>query len=217
MIKKEKRMKKIIFVIMMIMMLVLAACSNVDEVEDSGTIQTTPTSIMADAFDLEFEDAASSRTQLAFGTLQLQESEYPLSAEEAQTLLPLWQALLALESNPDTADEEINAIQDQIIKSMQPEQLQTIASMQITNADLTIFYTDHGLVISTPVPGTTQTVPSGGVGKDSSLTTEEKEATKAAAEALGTPVGTNSGSSGVDRKNVLTETVIEFLTELINK
>jgi len=209
-------MKKSILVIMAIMMFLLASCSGGGESNEVDVVQVTPTSLMSDVFDVEFEDAASSRTQLAYGTLQLQDSEYPVTSEQANTLLPLWQALLALENNPDSAEQELTAVQDQIIMSMQDEQLQAIAAMQITNATLTDFYAEQGIIIPTPSPDTTQTVTSG-TGKNSGLSTEEKEATKAAAEALGTPVGTNSGSSGAARKSVLTDSVIEYLTGLASQ
>jgi hypothetical protein len=210
-----KNMKKSILLVMVLMMFLLASCSGAEEANEEDVVQVTPTSLMSDVFDVDFEDAASSRTQLAYGTLQLQDSEYPVSTEQANTLLPLWQALLALENNPDSAEQELTAVQDQIIMSMQDGQLQAIAAMRITNAALTDFYADQGIIIPTPSPDSTQTVSSG-TGKNSGLSVEEKEATKAAAEALGTPVGVNSGSSGAARKSVLTESVIEFLTDLTN-
>lgn len=210
-------MKKIIFIITIVSTLLLAACSSAAPVEENNTVQATPTSLMAGALNQDFEDAASLRTQLAYGTMNLQDSANQLSPEEAKTLLVLWQAILVLENNPDSADQEITAVQDQIINSMTKEQLDAIAAMQITNAGLTDFYAELGLVISTPSPDSIETTPSAGTGKNSGLTTEEKEATKTAAEALGTPVGTNSGSSGAARKSVLTEAVIDFLTNLASQ
>jgi hypothetical protein len=208
-------MKKLILIITISTMMLLAACSRAAPVEENSAGQTTPASLMEGALTLDFDDAASLRIQLAFGTLSLQESGTPVSSEEAKVLLPLWQAILALENNPDTADQEITAVQDQIISSMQKEQLEAIAAMQITNTELTVFYSDQGLIISTPSPDSTTTTT--GIGKNSGLTTDEKEATKTAAEALGTPVGTNSGSSGAARKSVLTEAVINFLTSVANQ
>ena len=206
-------MKKSILLLTVIMMFLLASCSGGELGSEAGAVQVTPTSLMSGAFNVEFEDAASSRTQLAYGTLQLQDSGYPVTIEQAKSLLPLWQALLALENNPDSAEQELTAVQDQIILEMQDRQLQT---MQITNAALTDFYAEQGIVIPTPSPDSTQTISSG-AGKNSGLSVEEKEAIKATSEALGTPVGTNSGSSGAARKSVLTESVIEFLTDLSNQ
>lgn len=211
-------MKKSIFIITTIIIISLTACAGASSTEEANVSgQVTPPSLMADALNLDFDDAASLRTQLAYGTLKLQESNTPITSEDAKSLLPLWQAILVLENNPDSADQELTAVQDQIILSMKSEQLEAIAAMQITNAELTIFYTEQGLTIPTPNPDSTLTSAVGGGGKNSGLTTEEKEATKTAAEALGTPVGTNAGSSGSDRKNILTASVIELLTVLANQ
>lgn len=209
-------MKKIIFLLTIISILILSACSQTASVEETAQApQTTPISLMAGVLNTDFEDAASSRSQLAYGTILLSESDLAISSEQAQTLLPLWQAILALENNPDSAEQELTAVQDQIINLMQEEQLNSIREMNITNTQLTAFYEEQGLTMPTPSAESTPSSTSGG--KNSGLTTEEREATKTAAEALGTPVGTNSGSSGSDRKNVLTEAVIETLAALIKE
>lgn len=210
-------MKKIIFVFTLILMITLSACSqNAMPVEDTAqSVQTTPTSLMAEYLTSEFEDAASLRSQLAFGTILLDNTEQKISVEQAKILLPLWQAILALESNPDSAEQELTAVQDQIVTAMEPIQLNHIKEMLITNEQLSIFYTEQGITL--PTPSVEGTPASGSGGKNSGLSTEEREATKTAAEALGTPVGSNSGSTGADRKNVLTEAVIEYLIKQINQ
>jgi hypothetical protein len=86
--------------------------------------------------------------------------------------------------------------------------LTAIAAMQITNTELNAFYAEKGIVFPTPVPGET---PTSGKGKD--LSQADKEATRTAAEALGTPVGTSSGSgTGQEAKILLFDTMIELLT-----
>ncbi len=85
---------------------------------------------------------------------------------------------------------------------MTSAQLRTIADQQITNAALTAFYAERGVVLPTPVPGVTK-VP--GQGKD--LSEEAKAATHTAAEALGTTAG-----AGQAAKTLLFNVVIELLT-----
>ena len=92
-------------------------------------------------------------------------------------------------------------MQDQIVAALTPEQLQAIASMQLTNADLNAFYAEFGIVLPTPIPGVTK-VPGSGSGK----TEEEKAAAHAAAEAAGETTGT-----GQSAKTLLFEKVIEYL------
>lgn len=98
------------------------------------------------------------------------------------------------------------------------EQLEAITAMQLTNADLDAFYVEMGIEITTPdiaelEPGVTPQT-----GKNSGLTTEEREATRTAAEALGTPVGTDgSGGSGAERRDILLDTLIELLVQRVGE
>lgn len=165
----------------------------------------TPTSFAAAYLSTDYADAASLRSQLAFGTLKLEGSQHAVTAGQAKTLLPLWQAIVVLSGDETTAAEELSAVQDQISEAMTPAQLEAIAALQITNTELNTFYAELGIVFPTPVPGVTK-VP--GSGKN--VSPEDKEATRTAAEALGTPVGTG-GSTGQAAKTLLFDTVIELL------
>lgn len=183
--------------IVSLFILLISACA--PAVEDT----TAQTSLTSEYLTTEYDDAASLRNQLAYGTLKLADTPQAVTPEQAQTLLPLWQAIVSLGGDSATADEELTAVQDQIVQTLNPEQMQAIAAMQITNAELSIFYSEYGVSLPTPVPGVTK-VP----GQNSSLSQEEKEATKTAAEALGTPTGSGSGQSA---KTLLFEKVIEYL------
>ncbi len=167
--------------------------------------EATPTPYAAAYLSITYSDAASLRNQLAYGTLLLEGSEQAVTSEQAKTLLPFWQAIVALSGDETTAAEELTAVQNQVSEAMTPAQLEAIAALQITNADLNAFYAERGIVFPTPVPGVTK-VP--GSGKN--VSPEDKEATRTAAEALGTPVSAGSGA-GQAAKTVLFETVIELL------
>lgn len=191
-------MKKflVLFSIMLIVLLA-SACA------PTATISPTePTSVAGAYLNTEYADAASLRSQLAFGTIKLADTAVPVSQEQAQSLIPLWQGIIALSGDSTIASEELLiAIQDQITTTLTAEQLNAIAEMQITNADLDGFYAEFGIVLPTPIPGVTK-VPGSGSGK----TEEEKAASQATAAASGLTTGT-----GQSAKTLLFEKVIEYL------
>ncbi len=204
-------MKRLTIVTLTLVLTLLTACSTPATPAPNAATpvviapsDSTPTPFAAAYLNTEYADAVSLRNQLAFGALKLEGTASAISVEQAETLLPLWQAIVALSGTSTTAEAELTAVQNQIVEAMRPEQLQAIAAMQITNANLTAFYAEHGIVLPTPVPGVTK-VPGGGSG----VSQADKEATRAAAEALGTP--TNSGS-GQAAKTLLFDAVIELLT-----
>lgn len=203
-------MKKLIITPLIVFALLIASCST-DAAAPETTAPdaaSTPTPLIAGYLPTEYEDAASARSQLALGTIKLEDSSLALSADQSSALMPLWQALLALESSDTTAPEEMTAVQNQIILGMNAEQLKAIAAMQLTNADLTLFYEQQGLV--------TVVSESTGTGQNSGLTPDEREAVRATSAALGTPVS-ESGGGGQDRKDSLTEAVIALMLEKTNR
>jgi len=195
-------LKKNLILALFVLATLLAACA--------PSTAPTPTPLVAAYLNTDYADAASLRNQLALGMLKLDGTSQAITPEQAAILLPLWQATLNLMGDTTTAEAELTAIQNQIVVALTPEQLTAIAALQLTNADLNAFYAGYGLVLPTPAPGVTR-VPGQG---NSGLTQTEREATKAAAEALGTPVGTGS-SSGQSAKTLLYEKVIEMLATLV--
>ncbi|KAF0111816.1 MAG: Uncharacterized protein FD147_618 [Chloroflexi bacterium] len=193
-------MKKTRFLLpLLAFVLLLSACSSA-----APSTSTEPTSIAGVYLDTEYIDAVSLRNQLAYGTIKLAETSDAVTAEQATNLIPLWQGIIALSGDTTTASEELIAIQDQITTTLTPEQLKTIAEMQITNAELNSFYAEFGVVLPTPIPGVTK-VP----GSGSSKTEAEKAAARATAEAAGQTTGT-----GQSAKTLLFEKVIEYLSEI---
>ena len=181
-------------------------------------MQGTPMPLdFATFFPVDYENALSARNQLAIGTLRLQNTSYPISTEQSQSLLPLWQALLALESNPGSAPQELSAVQNQILTTLTSDQLNEIVNMQLTNDDLVEIYNELGLTLQVNSDGTTTmgSGQGGGMGAGGGQDPAAREATRTAAEALGTPVGTGGGQ-GQSNKNQLTIAVIDFLTDLVN-
>ncbi len=220
-------MKRLLsFTALLLLPLLLAACGStpaaVPEAADSpppvvaaaedpqpsaaAVENSTPTPFAVAALNTEYADATSLRNQLAYGTLRLEGTDLEVTAVQAQSLLPLWQAIVALSGIETTAEEELTAVQNQITDALTPDQIQAIAAMQISNADLTAFYAERGVFVPTPAPGVTK-VP--GSGKN--ISQEDKEATRTAASALGTPVGAGGGA-GQAARTLLFDLVVELLT-----
>lgn len=208
-------------VLVLSLLLVVTACSSVPSSAPAPVQNDQPTPVEAEVnqtatsepgyegietteiLTTDFDDAANLRNQLAFGILELEGTENAVTSEQAKALLPLWQAMVALSGDSTTVPEELNAVQNQIIASVQPAQLLAIAALQITNAKLSEFYADKGIELPTPVPGVTK-VPGG----KKNMSEADKQATRTANEASGT-TGTGMGQV---TKTLLFQEVIKILT-----
>ena len=137
------------------------------------------------------------RNQLALGTLELIQSDSAISAEQAQTLLPLWQALRSTQQAGGTAQAEVNALLTQIEAAMTPEQLQSIASMKLTFTNMQEWATANGITMGSG---------GGSPGQGSGMSAEAR-ATKQAAEG----VTSSSGGSGSKLPTALMDAVIASL------
>lgn len=216
-------MKRLILIIFMVPLL-LAACSTTPSTS-SGTDSSaaiapasnqdvTPQpsgeeALSTEVITTDYDDATSVRNQLAFGTMKLDGTAQAVTAEQAKTLLPLWQAMSALSGNTSTVPEELNAVQNQIFASMTPEQLQAIADLQITNAKISEFYAEKGIVLPTMEPGVTRNP---GAMKD--LPEADREATKAARQASGEVSGAGAGA-GQLTKTLLYDEVVKYLGDRV--
>jgi hypothetical protein len=201
-------MKPFILITLTVLALILAACGGATAPAAPvaapivSSNKATPTPLSATYLKIDYADATSVRNQLALGTLKLEGTANAITAEQAKALLPLWQALVALSNTTTTAEAELTAVQNQIAEALQPAQLQAISTLQLTTTQLNAFYAEKGIVMPTPAPGVTK-VPGSGV------PSAEKEATRTAAAALGTPVSSGAGQAA---KTLLFQTVIELLT-----
>ncbi len=78
----------------------------------------------------------SPEAKLALGTIKLEGSPQAVDAAEAAKLLPLWQLMAQLNGSSSTAPQEVTAVMDQIQATMDPAQVKSISSMQLTAADV---------------------------------------------------------------------------------
>lgn len=184
-------MKKIFLPLVFLFVLLLASCS--------GTVAATPTTggdtYVSQNLPVDYEGALAVRNQLALGTLELNQADSAISAEQAQTLLPLWQALRSTQQAGGTAQAEVSALLTQIEAALKPEQLQSIASMKLTFTNMQEWATANGITMSSGTPG------------QGSGMSPEARATKQAAEG----VTSSSGGSGSKLPTALMDAVIASL------
>jgi hypothetical protein len=198
---RKKPMNKLLWLLIgPLLILPLAACGGAEPAPDVAA----PATLSED-----YADAAGLRNQLALGLLRLEGTPQAVTPAQAGALLPLWQTLQTLAGSSVAAPEEIEALQDQIIASLAGEPVAAIAGLQLTNADLQAYYVEIGAAeVRTPEPGAT---PQSGAFKD--LPQEQREAARATAQALGTPVGGGSGGTGATKSDLLLDNVIELLVQ----
>jgi hypothetical protein len=186
-------MKKIFLPLVFLFALLLASCSGT-----AAPISTTGGDLyVSQNLPVDYENALAVRNQLALGTLQLDQTSSPISADQAKTLLPLWQALRSTQQAGGTAQAEVNALLTQIEAAMKPEQLQSIASMKLTFTNMQEWATANGITM-----GSGSGTPGQGAGMS-----PEARATKQAAEGI---TSTSSGS-GSKLPTALMDAVIASL------
>lgn len=125
-------MKKTLFSTFILLAFLLSAC---------GTSQTNTPGAQTMPGNGELPEI----TKLVIGTLNLKDTENAVTAEQAQELLPLWQVYLSLLSSDTAAQEEIDALVEQIGETMTPEQTQAIESMQLSQEDMFKVMQESGL------------------------------------------------------------------------
>jgi hypothetical protein len=130
---------------------VLAACSAETESVTQELEEIGPTAVMemlageGGALSTDYPDALPPEMQLAIGTLQLENTNLAVSAEQAQTLLPYWRVLQSLNQSDNTADAELNAVIKQIQEGMSGEQIAAIAAMEFTEEKLQTMLDDGSI------------------------------------------------------------------------
>jgi hypothetical protein len=102
--------------------------------------------VTATSLDESYPDAVLVFQQLIVGTILLEETEYGVTAEQAQELLTLWQMFRAIRrGDAPPSLEEIDAILAQIVEAMTPEQLGAIKAMELTQDDVRAFAQANGI------------------------------------------------------------------------
>lgn len=160
--------RKWIAPLLLILILASAGC---------GSSGKTTSDVDATTLNEDYADALSIRSQLVLGTLKLEETDLSTTKAQAADLLPLWQAARSLTRSGTGATEEFDAVLDQIVEAMAPEQLTTIAEMKLTRTDNQAVAQAMGL--------STGTGEGAGGGQGQNLSAEERATRQAEREASG--------------------------------
>ena len=192
-------MKRILFVTLLLSVFLLTACGTT--AAPASTDTTNAEVYVSPNLDVSYENALSARLQLTLGSLKLAETSTPLTAEQAQAMLPLWQALANMTRSGNSATAEVNALLAQIEAAFTPEQLTAIRSMQLTSADIQAWAAANGVTVGSG-GGNGQ---GGGSGKS-----PEARATKQAAEGVTNP----SAGGGNGASSALLNALIVYLQGL---
>ena len=112
------------------------------------------------------------QTQLIIGTFALEKSDYVVTKEQAQELLPLWKVLKNLLTSDSASSVEIDALVNQIQETMTADQLAYIND-QVSSAE------SYQAILSEYLPESAQ------FGNFANMTNEERQAMRETAVASG--------------------------------
>ncbi len=127
-------MRRIATLLLLLTAGLLAACG-----ADAGGTATASDAVLTD----DYPDALSLTGQLALGTVQLDDTGLAVDVPQAETLLPLWQALQTLGTSDTAAQAELDGLRRQIERAMTGPQLEAIAAMAL-NTDSMAELARHG-------------------------------------------------------------------------
>jgi hypothetical protein len=154
------RMKKApLLTILATILFVLTACGSGSASTNSAGSGTASTN--------SFRSGAAStplntESKLALGTIKLENTKLAVDPKMAANLIPLWQLLFQLNSSSSSAPQEVTAVVDQIHATMTPEQINTINSMTLTQADIFSVFQQQGQANGSGTTGSGSAGPGGG-------------------------------------------------------
>jgi hypothetical protein len=141
----------------LIIVLALSACGGSAEVTTNAEQSNDPSLVKSSSSEAssgaessrgigeDFRDALPISAQLGIGTLLLEDSENAVDPAQAAELLPLWKAARSLSASETVAEGELQAVFNQIEDTMTPEQISTIAGLQLTGEEMAQLMEDLGL------------------------------------------------------------------------
>ncbi|HMD89171.1 MAG TPA: hypothetical protein VKF38_08410 [Anaerolineaceae bacterium] len=125
--------KSAIISIFLVLLVMLSACGSSATTSSSSaqSQQVTPSSLTL-------------QNKLGLGILKLQGTSLAVTAEQANTLLPLWKAVKVLSTNNITSPAEMTALYQQIEDSLTSNQVQAIKNLSLTQAELNTLIQQQG-------------------------------------------------------------------------
>lgn len=179
--------------LIVVLTLLLASCGGT--ADPASTTSSSSDAYVSPNLDVTYEGALNARLQLTLGSLKLAETTTPITADQAKTMLPLWEALLNMTRTGNSAQAEVNALLGQIEAAFTPDQLTAIREMKLTSPDMQTWASANGVTLGSG---------SGQPGSGSGMSPEAR-ATKQAAE------GVTPGSSGNGASSALLNALIAYL------
>lgn len=176
-------MFKRIALLTLVALIALSACSSAPAAPAAST--TTQDTYTSTALDTSYEGALAVRNQLALGTLQLDSTANAITADQAKTLLTLWQALRATTQSGASAQAEVNTLLGQIEGALTAKQLTAIKDLKLTQTAFQQWAAANGITM-----GAGGGQPGSGQGLS-----PEARATRQAAEGRTGSTGSSSGAS----------------------
>ncbi len=131
---------KLFALIALPIMLVLAACS--------GTVapKTGSTSSQASQAQRQFNLANQPvENKLAIGILKMEGTPQAITAQQASSMLPLWQAVKSLSASNTTSAAEMQALYKQIEAVMTPDQVKAVQNLNMTQAQIQALFQQYGI------------------------------------------------------------------------
>ena len=150
--------------LLMIVVLLLAACGADDAVEvildpqdgskpgsvdeeDTGNGEGDSQERSREELRADFADnALPPASQLLLGTFLLEDAEFAVDADLAPYLVPYWKLYKSLLESDTTAPEELEALIAEIQEVMNVDQVNYIASLELTQEDLTTYMNESGIM-----------------------------------------------------------------------
>lgn len=92
------------------------------------------------------------QTKISLGVLKLEDTDTPITAEQAQELIPMFYVLQDLNESDTAAQEEIDGLVNQIQETMTREQAEAIDSMSLSMRDVMTYVQGGGNGTAPSVP-----------------------------------------------------------------
>jgi len=145
---------KIVIPLLLILTLLLSACG-------SAAATSTATNAQGGANP----QALQLSEKLAIGTLKLEGTANAITAKQAADLLPLWQVYSSLITSDTAAQEEKDALAQQIQETMSSDQINAIDGLNLTQREVFSSMQQLGITASAQINANGTPQPGGGGGQ----------------------------------------------------
>ncbi len=153
--------KRIATSILLVSLASLSACSSLS----ITNLESSLTSVIANQ-TTGLSDS-STQNKLGIGILLLEDTDQAITADQANTLLPLWKAIRSLSNDDATSAAEITALYNQIQETLTTAQVKEIQQLTWTQEDLAEIQQRYGAQIKSNYSGNSETVKSQSSGSSS--------------------------------------------------